>query len=89
LPEELDLEFIAISKESPLNFVAKSTGISLIALTMAVILSGGNANVLKCTFNLPPLAVGIRALMNTFGDQPPNALPSERRTQENDYLSPS
>ena len=89
LPEELDLEFITISKESPLKFVAKSAGISLIALTMAVIISGGKANVYEGTFDIPPMANGIRALMNAFGVQSPNALPSERRTQENDFLSSS
>ncbi|MEQ1558557.1 MAG: hypothetical protein ABL933_06380 [Methyloglobulus sp.] len=84
LSEELDLEFITISKKSPLKFVAKSAGASLIALTMAVILSGGEANVLKGEFKLPPLAHGIRELMDAFDKQPPNALPSERRSHEND-----
>ncbi|GAA4494594.1 hypothetical protein [Pseudaeromonas paramecii] len=45
LEQELDLEFIEISKNSPLKFVAKTAGGCLVALTLAVILSGGKANV--------------------------------------------
>lgn len=81
LPEEFDLEFITISKQSPLKFVSKVTGVSLVALTMAIIFSGGKANVRTGQFELPPLAHGIRELKNAFGQQPPRALPSEKRTQ--------
>lgn len=79
LPEEFDLEFESISKQSPLKFVAKAAGASLTALTMAVIISGGEANVYTGEFKLPPLAHGIRQLKEVFGQKPPSALPSERR----------
>jgi hypothetical protein len=79
LPEEFDLEFVSISKQSPLRFVAKTAGASLVALTMAVIISGGEANVYTGEFKLPPIAHGIRELKDAFGQQPPRALPSERR----------
>lgn len=79
LPEEHDLEFISISKQSPLKFVSKAAGASLIALSMAVILSGGKANIYSGQFELPPLAHGIRELKDAFGQQPPRSLPSEKR----------
>ena len=79
LPEKFDLEFVSISKQSPLKFVAKVAGASLAALTMAVIISGGEANVYTGEFKLPPIAHGIRELKTAFGQQPPRALPSERR----------
>jgi hypothetical protein len=79
LPEEFDLEFVSISKQSPLRFVAKTAGASLVALTMAVIISGGEANVHTGEFKLPPIAHGIRKLKEAFGQQTPRALPSERR----------
>lgn len=69
LEQELDLEFIEISKNSPLRFVARTAGGCLVALTLAVILSGGKANVYTGQFELPPLAEGIRALKAAF-DQP-------------------
>ncbi len=77
LDQEFDLEFVSISKNSPLKFVAKSAGISLIALTLAVILSGGKANIYEGSFELPPLAVGIRALKDAFHQPQPKPLPSE------------
>jgi hypothetical protein len=80
LPEELDLEFESISKQSPLKFVARAAGASLIALTMAVIISGGEANVYTGEFKLPPIAHGIRQLEDAFGQQSLRALPSERRS---------
>jgi hypothetical protein len=80
LPEEFDLEFESISKQSPLQFVAKAAGVSLVALTMAVIISGGEANVYTGEFKLPSIAHVIRQLKDAFGQQPPRALPSERRS---------
>lgn len=85
LPADIDLEFITISKESPLKFVAKTTGTSLIALTMAVILSGGEANPYTGEFKLLPLAHGIRELKKAFGQQPPKTLPSENRDDEDNF----
>lgn len=69
LSPELDLEFLESSKNSPLKFVAKTAGGCLVALTLAVILSGGKANVYTGDFELPPLAEGISALKDAF-DQP-------------------
>ncbi len=81
LPPELDLEFIEISKQSPIKTISAVSGICLFALTFAVILSGGKANIYTGSFELPPLAVGIRALKEAFNQAPPpsNALPSERK----------
>jgi hypothetical protein len=81
LDPDIDLEFIEISKNSPLKFVAKTAGGCLVALTLAVILSGGKANVYTGEFELPPMAEGIRALKEAF-EQPqplPHSLPSERK----------
>lgn len=79
LPPELDLEFWEISKNSPLKFVANTAGGCLVALTLAVILSGGKANVYTGDFELPPLADGIRALKEVFEQPQPHSLPSEKK----------
>lgn len=88
LSEEYDLEFISISKQSPLKFVSRAAGVSLVALSMAVILSGGKANIYTGQFELPPLAHGIRELKEAFGHQPPRSLPSEKRTKRNNIQKP-
>lgn len=80
LPGNLDLEFIAISRQSPLKFVVKTTSVCIIALTMAVILSGGEANIASAQFKLPPIAHGIRELKQAFGKEQTRPLPSERRS---------
>lgn len=80
LPENLDLEFITISRQSPLEFVVNTTNVCLIALTMAVILSGGEANISSAQFKLPPIAHGIRELKKAFGKEQTQPLPSERRS---------
>ena len=79
LEPDLDLEFLGISKNSPLKFVARTAGGCLAALTLAVILSGGKANVYTGKFELPPLAKGIRELKEAFGQPQPHSLPSERK----------
>jgi hypothetical protein len=75
LSHELDLEFLTISKQSPLKL-----GLCLTALVMAVILSGGEANVYTGEFKLPPIAHGIRQLKEAFRQEQPRELPSERRS---------
>jgi hypothetical protein len=80
LPPEFDLEFVTISKQSPCKIAVKVTGASLLALTMAVILSGGEAELYTGKFKVPPIAKGIRELKNVFGQQQPRReYPSEKR----------
>lgn len=78
LPSKLDLEFEKISKNSPLKIIINTCSASLGALTMAVILSGGKATILNNSFELPPLAHGIRELKSVFDQPQPKALPSEK-----------
>lgn len=80
LPKNFDLEFIAISKQSPLRLVSTTTRVCLIALTMAVILSGGEASIASAQFKLPPIAHGIRELKQAFGKEQTRPLPSERQS---------
>lgn len=84
LPENLDLEFITISRQSPLVFAVNATTVCLIALTMAVILSGGEASISSAQFKLPPIAHGIRELKKAFGKEQIRPLPSERRSSSQD-----
>jgi hypothetical protein len=80
LSHEVDLEFLTISKQSPLRLGSKVVGACLTALVMAVILSGGEANVYTGEFKLPPIAHGIRQLKEAFRQEQPRELPSERRS---------
>jgi hypothetical protein len=84
LSQDEDLEFLAISKESPLTLAARASGACLVALTMATILSGGEANVYSGQFKLPPIAHGIRQLKEAFRQEQPGKLPSERRSYSQD-----
>lgn len=79
LDSDFDLEFTTISRNSPLKLGVQITGACLIALTMAVIFSGGKANIREGSFEIPPLATGIRALKETFMQPSPVSLPSERK----------
>lgn len=79
LSKETDLEFVSLSKNSPLKIVAIATGASIVALSAAVILSGGEANLTSGEFKVPPLAHGIRELKRALDQAPPPKLPSERR----------
>ena len=90
LDPDIDLEFIEISKSSPLKFVAKTAGNCLAALTLAVVLSGGKANVYTGEFELPPIAEGIRALKEAFEQPQPHSLPSEKKAAiKNQNLGPN
>jgi len=84
LTQDLELEFISISKKSPLKFGVKAAGVSLIALSMAVIISGGEANVYSGQFKLPPIAHGIRQLKEAFRQEQTRQLPSERHSSSRD-----
>jgi hypothetical protein len=81
LPYDQDLEFSQISKNSPIKFCGYATGTCLLALTLAVILSGGKANIKTGEFELPPLATGIRELKKTFDQPAPKLLPSEAKAK--------
>ncbi len=78
LPLELDLEFESITKNSPLR-LRTCMGVSMVALSVAVILSGGKVNLKEGIFEVPSLASGIRELKNVLGQKIPTHLPSDKR----------
>lgn len=84
LTPDLDLEFFSISNKSPLKFGVKAAGVSRIALTMAAIFSGGEANVYSGQFKLPPIAHGIHQLKEAFRQEQTRQLPSERHSSSRD-----
>jgi hypothetical protein len=51
---------------------------------MAVIISGGEANVYSGQFKLPPIAHGIRQLKEAFRQEQTRQLPSERHSSSRD-----
>lgn len=78
LPVDLELEFDSISKNSPLR-LRTCVGVSMMALSAAVVLSGGKANLKDGMFEVPSLASGIRDLENVFGKKNTLPLPSDSR----------
>jgi hypothetical protein len=60
---KLELQLSTISKSSPLKIGAKCV---VAALTLAVILSGGEVEVFGMKFKLPPIGVGIKSLREAF-----------------------
>ena len=81
LPAEHELEFDSISKNSPLR-LRTCVGVSMIALSAAVILSGGKVNLKDGTFEVPSLATGIRELKAVFGQNSPIRLPSDKKDKQ-------
>ena len=59
LPPELELEFLRISTNSPLKFIGYCTGASLLALSLAVSLAGGEVDLKQMTFKVQPLADAV------------------------------
>jgi hypothetical protein len=59
LPPEYELEFLQISTNSPLKFIGYCTGASLLALSLAVSLAGGEADLKTMTFKVQPLADAV------------------------------
>ena len=58
------LGIIDIRRQNPLTIVFEGV---LVAVTVAVILSGGKLKIGPLKANLPPLGVGIRSLRDAFG----------------------
>lgn len=59
LPAEVDLEFESISKNSPLKFIGYCTGLSILALSLAVALAGGEVDLKSQTFKVQPLSKAV------------------------------
>jgi hypothetical protein len=59
LRAEIDLEFESISKNSPLKFIGYCTGLSMLALSLAVALAGGEVDLKNQTFKVQPLSKAV------------------------------
>lgn len=55
IPDELELDFIGITTNSPIKFIGYCTGTSLLALALAVALAGGEADLRNLKFKVNPL----------------------------------
>lgn len=53
------LEFTRITTNSPLKFMGYATGVGILALSLAVSLAGGKANLKELTFEVQPMAEAI------------------------------
>ena len=78
LSPNLDLEFTSISRQSPLKFVTYSVGISMVALSAAVILSGGKVNLREGTYEVPSLGSGVRELKEALAPKSDPKAPSRK-----------
>ncbi|UZD57239.1 hypothetical protein OLL83_003004 [Shewanella algae] len=66
IPKEYDIEFEKITQNSPLKFIGKCSGISLLALSLAVSISGGEADLKNMKFNVKPLSEAIISIKKAF-----------------------
>lgn len=62
LPKDVDLRFRAISRNSPMELIAVATGISIVALALAVCVSGGKVDLAKLRFEVNSPRETIKAL---------------------------
>ena len=66
LPADVDLRFRSISRNSPMEFLVIATGVSIVALALAVCASGGKVDLRRMRFEVNPPKETIRALRDLF-----------------------
>jgi hypothetical protein len=72
IEENIDLNFSQITQNSPLKFVGKCSGISVVALSLSVAISGGEVDLRHMKFTVKPLSEFIVAVSNVFINKPKN-----------------
>lgn len=78
-PSEIDqIDFTSISTNSPLKFIGYCTGTSILALSLAVAIAGGDADLKNRTFKVNSLGdAGIR-IYKALSDDPENSGPNQK-----------